>query len=134
MTFFAHDFCARIKNERERLNLSQQEAADIGGVRRENWSKYERGVVEPNANVIGRFIAHGADPLYLYKGRREDAGGITPELLALVVGELQRWQIEQKKTLPPEAAAKAVLALLDLVEGDASRVKLVAATVLKLVA
>lgn len=51
-----------------------------------------------------------------------------------MVSELQRWQIEHKKTLPPEAAAKAVLALLDLVEGDVDRVKIVAPTVLKLVA
>jgi len=128
------EFENRLAIERKRLGLSQQAAADVCGVSREMWSKYERGAGAAGSEVIFAFVNHGADPLYLYKGRREDAGGITPELLALVVGELQRWQIEQKKTLPPDAAAKAVLALLDLVQGDASRVKLVAATVLKLVA
>ncbi|BBE51177.1 hypothetical protein OYT1_ch1630 [Ferriphaselus amnicola] len=125
---------ARIKTERTRLGLSQQAVADICLVSREVWGKYELGKVEPGAFVIERFISHGADPLYLYKGRREDSGGLTPELISVVVAELQRWQIAQKKTLPPEAAAKAVLALLDLVEGDAERVKIVAPTVLKLVA
>lgn len=134
MSFIAHDFCARLKSERERLNLSQQEAAEIAGVRRENWGKYERGLVEPSSYVLGRFFAHGADPLYLYKGHREGVSGITPELLEIVVSELQRWQISQHKTLPPEAAAKAVLGMLDLVAGDVERVKIVAATVLKLVA
>src|SRR5487761_2579324 len=131
MQFIAHDFCARIKSERERLNLSQQSAADVCGVRREVWGKYERGAVEPGAFVIGQFIAHGADPLFLYTGKIGNADGITPDLFALVVSELQRWQIAQHKTLPPEAAAKAALAMLDLVEGDAERLKLVAATVLK---
>lgn len=134
MHFFAQEFCARLKSERDRLNLSQQAAADIGEVRREVWGKYERANVEPGAYVIGRFIAHGADPSYLYTGRRIELGGITPELFATVVSELQRWQIAQHKTLPPEAAAKAALAMLDLVEGDVARIKIVAATVLKLVA
>jgi transcriptional regulator with XRE-family HTH domain len=133
MDFFSV-FPPRLLSERKRLGLSQQAAADIGKVSREMWGKYERGQGAPGCEVIFSFCESGADPLYLYKGRREESGGITPELLALVVSELQRWQIEHKKTLPPEAAAKAVLALLDLVEGDASRVKLVAATVLKLVA
>lgn len=136
MQLNTHIFGDRLKAERERLNLSQQDAAHICGVRREMWGKYERGQVEPGAFVIEHLTTHGADPLYLFKGERSSASakGISPQLVAAIVGELQKWQLLNKKTLSPASAEKAALALLDLVNGDENMVEVVAKTVLKLVA
>lgn len=61
-------FGQRLKTARHLLLLSQQQAADMCGVRREMWGKYERDEAEPGAYVLERFSAHGADPSYLLKG------------------------------------------------------------------
>lgn len=58
----------RIRGERERLNLSQQKAADIAGVRREMWARYEAGS-EPGAKALTGMAQAGMDVLYILTGQ-----------------------------------------------------------------
>lgn len=104
MYFDTHSFGCRLKEERERLGLSQQSAADICGVRREMWGKYERDVAEPGVRVMELFSAHGADALYVLTGRREPnikavtegfEGTVNPARLALITRELT-YQFERQ--------------------------------------
>lgn len=67
-------FGALIKKERERLGLSQQQAADLCSVRREMWGKYERGIAEPGVGVILKFCAGGADPANLFEIKNSEYG------------------------------------------------------------
>jgi len=87
MEFSAHVFGQRLKEERERLGLSQQQAADIAGVRREMWGKYERGGAEPGVFVLERFCARGADVVYLVYGRHSahDGDGVDTSRLAIAI-------------------------------------------------
>lgn len=64
-------FGERLKNERERLQLTQAEAAEACGVRREMWGKYERGQTDPGCMVLEHFSALHADVLYILTGRKE---------------------------------------------------------------
>lgn len=66
-------FGQRLKTARLLLVLSQQKAADLCGVRREMWGKYERDEAEPGLHVLERFSAHGADADYLLKGIQKRA-------------------------------------------------------------
>jgi len=71
----ALSFGQRLKTARLLLVLSQQKAAELCGVRREMWGKYERDEAEPGLHVLERFSAHGADAEYLLNGvqrRRTD--------------------------------------------------------------
>ena len=95
----AHSFGERLKRERERLGLSQQNAAELCGVRREMWGKYERDTAEPGARVLERFSTHGADVLYVLTGRKEPnikvsaeelEGTVNPVRLATITMELNR--------------------------------------------
>lgn len=45
-------FCAIIKNLRVEKGLTQQKVADYLNIDRSNYSKYERGKLEPNVEMI----------------------------------------------------------------------------------
>lgn len=64
------NFQERLKFERKRLGLNQEEAGDLCGVRRETWSKYELGQIMPGCDVLVAFAAAGADANYLLTGIR----------------------------------------------------------------
>jgi transcriptional regulator with XRE-family HTH domain len=58
----------RLRKERERLGFTQQEFAERIGVRREMWSKYERGQAMPGGETLAAFAAVGGDVLYVLCG------------------------------------------------------------------
>lgn len=60
----------RIKEERDRLGLTQAEAGDRCGVSREIWGKYERGQAVPGGDVLFAFAQAGADIQYILTGQR----------------------------------------------------------------
>lgn len=61
--------CAeRLKSERSRLSLTQGDAAELCGVSREMWSKYERGIGVPGGDVFAAFAHAGADIQYILTG------------------------------------------------------------------
>jgi transcriptional regulator with XRE-family HTH domain len=62
----------RLREERERLGLSQQKVADGVGVRREMWAKYEAGA-EPGAAVLAAAAALGINVLYVLTGKPHGA-------------------------------------------------------------
>lgn len=62
----AQNFGDRLAATRKELGLSQKEAAERCGVRREMWGRYERGLAEPGVSVLEHFCALGADPYALF--------------------------------------------------------------------
>ena len=72
MDFGAQKRGGRLREERERLSWSQQQAANSAGIRREMWARYEAGA-EPGANVLSALAAAGADVLYILTGERSGA-------------------------------------------------------------
>ena len=62
-------FAPRLKIERKRLGLSQAEAAQVCGVSREIWGKYERAMAVPGGDVIFAFASAGADIHFVKIGR-----------------------------------------------------------------
>lgn len=63
----------RLREERDRLQLTQDELADRLGVSSGAQSNYERGNRSPDAEYLAAFVAAGADPLYLLQGVRTEA-------------------------------------------------------------
>ncbi|OON40792.1 transcriptional regulator [Izhakiella australiensis] len=73
MNFDFH--CAnRLKNERKRLGFNQAAIADLCGISREIWGKYERGNAVPGGNVLCSFALNGANVQYILTG--EEGGGV----------------------------------------------------------
>lgn len=78
------EICVRLKEERERLGLIQQQLADIGGVTKTTLFNYENGR-EPSSKFLSAIAAAGADVLYILTGQR--AGGtsaLSPRKAALL--------------------------------------------------
>ncbi|EPA6640194.1 helix-turn-helix domain-containing protein [Serratia bockelmannii] len=59
---------ARLKTERSRLALKQGDVAELCGVSREMWSKYERGIAVPGGDVLASFAAIGANVQFILVG------------------------------------------------------------------
>lgn len=69
---------ARLREERERLGLSQPSIAAIGGVQKRAQINYESGERVPDANYLSAIAAAGADIRYVLTGQRD---GPAPVLL-----------------------------------------------------
>ncbi|KRC32041.1 MULTISPECIES: helix-turn-helix transcriptional regulator [unclassified Lysobacter] len=91
----------RLRQERKRLGLTQQQMADIGGVRKQAQLKYEAGQSSPNAEYLALVQMHGVDVQFVLTAAPSSAlAGDEAELL------------RRFRTATPElrAAALAVLA------------------------
>jgi transcriptional regulator with XRE-family HTH domain len=67
---------SRLRQERERLGLSQKVFGEIGGVEANAQGKYENGGRAPKADYLSRVAEKGVDILYVLTGKP------TPTLIA----------------------------------------------------
>lgn len=98
----------RILEERERLGLSQQDAAKAVGVRREMWAKYEAGS-EPGAKVLAGMASAGADVQYILTGQRQGQGIGESAVHQAVLDAVDLLSLEKK--VDANQLAKAVVKL-----------------------
>lgn len=61
---------SRLRQERERLGLSQKKFGEVGGVEANAQGRYESGDRVPKADYLSRVAAKGVDVLYIVTGRR----------------------------------------------------------------
>lgn len=64
------DFCDRLREERDRLGLTQAAFGAIGGVQKQAQFKYEKGERFPDAGYLSEIVKVGADVQYLITGQR----------------------------------------------------------------
>ncbi|WP_308812000.1 helix-turn-helix domain-containing protein [Pseudomonas oryzihabitans] len=71
----------RLREERDRLNLTQDELGQIGGVNRNSQGKYEKGERNPDSAYLEAVSAAGVDVLYVLTGKRLpiEENALTPE-------------------------------------------------------
>ncbi len=101
MNFDSH--CAnRLKSERKRLGFNQASIAELCGISREIWGKYERGIAVPGGNVLCAMALNGANVQYILTG--EEGGG-----LPLTRDELELINHFRSAPLVVKAAALAAL-------------------------
>ena len=84
MGIFVPNFFDRLREERERLALSQQALAEKCGVTARSQRNYESGERNPDSAYLAAIAAAGADVLYILTGQR--AGG-TPSVPVLDAAE-----------------------------------------------
>lgn len=73
-------FGRRLHEERTRLGLSQQQFAELGGVKRSSQHLYEHDVRRPDVDYLSRIHAAGADAGFLISGRKSTASTGRPML------------------------------------------------------
>ncbi|HIJ83538.1 MAG: hypothetical protein HW380_2545 [Magnetococcales bacterium] len=72
------EFCDRLREERDKLELNQREFGRIGGVTLDAQSRYERGQRSPNSKYLEAIAAAGADVAYIITGVRAGTPGVPP--------------------------------------------------------
>ncbi len=60
----------RLKEERKRLGMTQQEIADKVSITRETWSRYESAKIAPGSEVLLNLVNLGVDTNYILTGDR----------------------------------------------------------------
>lgn len=65
-------FAARLREERLRKALNQQDFAALGGVKRTSQIQYEAAKGAPGVDYLYRLAAHGVDVGYVVTGVRDD--------------------------------------------------------------
>lgn len=74
-------FGPRLKSERKRLGLSQQQAADLAGVTREHWGRCERGQAVLGGEALGALASAGVNAQFVLAGDSSTQGAqsLSPE-------------------------------------------------------
>lgn len=98
-------FFERLKEERFRLELTQDELAAAVGVSKRSYCAYEAGETAPSAKLLAALVGMGVDIAFLLTGQRSPgAPALTPEESAL---------LDNFRHSPP-AARKALKTTSDL--------------------
>lgn len=71
---------SRLREERDRLGLSQDQFAELGGVSKRTQVSWERGDQTPNAEFLSVVAAAGVDVQYVITGRRSQIADATEPL------------------------------------------------------
>jgi transcriptional regulator with XRE-family HTH domain len=69
---------SRLREERERLKLSQPAFGELGGVQKQAQLKYEKDDRSPDATYLSAIAMAGADVLYILTGIRGENVAHTP--------------------------------------------------------
>lgn len=81
-----HTTGVRLKEERERLGLTQPEFAEVAGVKKRALIDWEKGVSSPTAVQMSALAGIGVDVLYVVTGQRSfvPPPAISPEVRELI--------------------------------------------------
>jgi transcriptional regulator with XRE-family HTH domain len=98
----------RLREERERLRLSQAAFGEIGGVKANAQGKYESGERYPGADYLAAVAEAGVDVLYVVTGKHAllDADALTNEE-ARVLEQYRSMSAESKASITRVAEALA---------------------------
>ncbi|MFS4552069.1 helix-turn-helix domain-containing protein [Comamonas resistens] len=74
----------RLREERKRLKLSQDEMAALGGVKPRTYQDWERGIASANAEFLATAELSGMDAAYVLTGRRAAPTNMSAEQMVLL--------------------------------------------------
>ena len=92
---------ARLREERERLQKTQDDFAALAGVGKRALIHYEKGERMPDAALLAAIAAAGADVLYILTGQR--SGTAAPAVQPLARDE--EILLDNYRNSPPDARA-----------------------------
>lgn len=89
----------RLREERDRLDLSQESAALLAGVTRAMWSRYERGAALPGSAALLRVLGQGFDVNYVLGGSRALSEGTLTSLETELLGYFRATDNEGRQSV-----------------------------------
>ena len=101
----------RLREERVRLSLSQEDLAQAGGVNRNTQGSYERGGRNPDTSYLAGVAALGVDTVYVISGQR---------LLSTGLNEIEARVVEQFRSIPDDDQ-RTIVRILRAMADDVAR-------------
>lgn len=101
----------RIKEERQRLKLTQADFAKLAGVSRQSQANYEVEEREPGALYLINLYDQ-VDVPYILTGRRSSTGGIDPKVVEAILNAIDGWADETKRKIPQDIKAELLALFL----------------------
>ena len=98
---------SRLKEERERLGLTQPAFAELAGAAKRTVIDWEKGVSSPTAVQLAAMASAGADVLYVVVGMRSEAAAeldLLPADERVLVDAYRRCNAEARRNLIQTAA------------------------------
>ena len=84
------DIGTRLREERERLGMTQEGFGQAGGVLKRALIRYEKGDRMPDATFLAAIAAAGADVLYIRTGQRSGVAAAAPVAAEPLAAQLSR--------------------------------------------
>ena len=84
------DIGTRLREERERLGMTQEGFGQAGGVLKRALIRYEKGERMPDAAFLAAIAAAGADVLYILTGQRSGVAAAAPVAAEPPAAQLSR--------------------------------------------
>jgi transcriptional regulator with XRE-family HTH domain len=75
----------RLREQREKLGLNQEELGQLGGVNRNTQGKYEKGERSPDSDYLSAVASAGLDVLYVLTGEHKP---VSPEWISSDVTQM----------------------------------------------
>ena len=96
-----------MREERERLGMTQEELGQIGGVLKRALIRYEKGERMPDAAFLAAIAAAGADVLYILTGERSSAQPAHDAAEQVLLDSYRRCSSQARQNLIQTAALLA---------------------------
>jgi transcriptional regulator with XRE-family HTH domain len=99
------EIATRLREERQRLGLSQAEFGALGGIKIATQTRYENGSNQPTSDYLASVAAAGVDVLFVLTGR--SSGEMLSALETTIIHDLRALPVEMA-----EAVAALIQAML----------------------
>ncbi len=96
----------RLREERLRLKLNQEDMATVGGVKRRAQINYESGIRCPDGHYFSAIAAAGADVQYILTGVRSTA--VQPQPSTESLNRREQALLDNYRHTPDEEGKKAI--------------------------
>ncbi|WP_019576507.1 helix-turn-helix domain-containing protein [Curvibacter lanceolatus] len=101
----------RLKQERERLGLSQERCSELTAITRPSQSRYETGASTPGLDYLARLGGLGFDVMFVIFGKRTSSfmEVTSPIILNEAIDLIDELAVRHDMTLPPAFRIKAII-------------------------
>lgn len=103
---------ARLREERNRLRLSQTAFADLAGITKTTQGNYETNKRSPDAAYLAAVAEHGVDVQYVVTGAHVSGTGVAVDAVKSAVEKAYTMVTATDMAITPAQLAAMVLALL----------------------
>lgn len=119
----------RIREARKHIGLSASEAADLAGLTRKSWERYELDKNEPKASSLAVLVDKGIDASWLLTGRgsmlrsevRDQVRVIDADLLRMILEEIESYRSQNNRTWGISEAARVIVLSYEMLQAERDR-------------